>query len=166
MKTLKIYYIDENYIKYLRRFDKIVPYNKTHTRPYIGVVYEYNGINYFATLSSLKQKHITMNENALDTFKINDGIWGIVNINNMIPAPTSCLTEVLPQVKDEKYRNLILNQTNHLNKHKYKLLSKVKQFRLRYDNGHLSSRLRKRCCNFKLLEEKCMEYENLILETS
>ena len=34
MKTLKIYYIDENYIKYLRKFDKIVPYNKTHTRPY------------------------------------------------------------------------------------------------------------------------------------
>ena len=101
MKTLKIYYIDENYIKYLRKFDKIVPYNKTHTRPYIGVVYEYNGINY----------------------------------------------------------------TNYLNRHKYKLLSKVKQFRLRYDNGYLSSRLRKRCCNFKLLEEKCKEYENLILET-
>ena len=166
MKTLKIYYIDENYINFLRRFDKIVPYNKTHTRPYIGVVYEYNGINYFAPLSSPNQKHLTMNGNALDIFKINDGIWGIVNINNMIPTPTSCLTEVLPQVKDEKYRNLILNQTNYLNRHKYKLLSKVKQFRLRYDNGHLSTSLRKRCCNFKLLEEKYMEYENLILETS
>ena len=107
-----------------------------------------------------------MNGNALDIFKINDGIWEIVNINNMIPTPTSCLTEVLPQVKDEKYRNLILNQTNYLNRHKYKLLSKVKQFRLRYDNGHLSTSLRKRCCNFKLLEEKYMEYESLILETS
>ena len=39
MKILKIYYINENYIKYLRKFDKIVPYNKTHTRPYIGVVF-------------------------------------------------------------------------------------------------------------------------------
>lgn len=84
----------------------------------------------------------------------------------MIPTPIYCLTEVLPQVKDEKYRNLILNQTNYLNKHKHKLLSKVKQFRSRYDKGHLSSRLRKRCCNFKLLEEKYMEYEKLLLETS
>ena len=40
MKILKIYYINENYIKYLRKFDKIVPYNKTHTRPYIGVVFK------------------------------------------------------------------------------------------------------------------------------
>ena len=96
------------YIKYLRKFDKIVPYNKAHTRPYIGVVYKYNGVNYFAPLSSPKPKHITMNEIALDISKINDGIWGIVNLNNMIPTPTFCLTEVLPQVKDEKYRNLIL----------------------------------------------------------
>lgn len=159
MKTLKIYYINENYIKYLRKFDKIVPYNKTHTRPYIGVVFKNNKIYYFAPLSSPKPKHLTMNENALDIFKIQDGEFGIVNINNMIPTPISCLTEVLPLVKDEKYRNLVLNQTTYLNKHKSELLAKVKQFKLRYDKGHLSSRLRERCCNFELLEEKCREYE-------
>ena len=159
MKTLKIYYINENYIKYLRKFDKIVPYNKTHTRPYIGVVFKNNKIYYFAPLSSPKLKHLTMNENALDIFKIQDGEFGIVNINNMIPTPISCLTEVLPLVKDEKYRNLVLNQTTYLNKHKSELLAKVKQFKLRYDKGHLSSRLRERCCNFELLEEKCREYE-------
>ena len=74
MKILKIYYINENYIKYLRKFDKIVPYNKSYTRPYIGVVYEYNRMHYFAPLSSPKPKHITMNEDALDIFKINNGI--------------------------------------------------------------------------------------------
>lgn len=38
MKNLKIYYIDEGYINYLRQFDKNVAYNKNTTRPYIGIV--------------------------------------------------------------------------------------------------------------------------------
>ena len=42
MKTLKIYYIDNNYINYLRKFDNRVAYNKTKNRPYVGVVYTFN----------------------------------------------------------------------------------------------------------------------------
>ena len=33
MKNLKIYYISENYINYLRQFDSNVAYNKNTTRP-------------------------------------------------------------------------------------------------------------------------------------
>ena len=47
MKNLKIYYISESYINYLRQFDKNVAYNKNTTRPYIGIVYTYNNYNYF-----------------------------------------------------------------------------------------------------------------------
>ena len=46
MKNLKLYYIDEEYINYLREFDNNVAYNKNKTRPYIGVVYTYNNYNY------------------------------------------------------------------------------------------------------------------------
>ena len=104
MKTLKIYYIDNNYINYLRKFDDRVAYNKTKTRPYVGVVYTFNNQTYFAPLSSPKPKHLTMNKDAIDIFKIKDGELGIVNINNMIPTPISCLTEVLPLVKDMQYK--------------------------------------------------------------
>ena len=79
MKTLKIYYIDNNYINYLRKFDNRVAYNKTKTRPYVGVVYTFNKETYFAPLSSPKHKHLTMNEKAVDIFKIKDGELGIVN---------------------------------------------------------------------------------------
>ena len=131
MKTLKIYYIDNNYINYLRKFDNIVAYNKTKTRPYVGVVYTFNNQTYFAPLSSPKPKHLIMNNRALDIFKIKDGELGIVNINNMIPTPKSCLTEVLPLVKpkscltevlplvkDMQYKKLIIEQTTYLNNHK------------------------------------------------
>ena len=113
MKTLRIYYIDNDYINYLRKFDDRVAYNKTKTRPYVGVVYTFNNQTYFAPLSSPKPKHLTMNNRALDIFKIKDGELGIVNINNMIPTPKSCLTEVLPLVKDKQYRK-VNYRTNYL----------------------------------------------------
>ena len=34
MKNLKLYYIEEKYIDYLRNFDKRVAYNKDKSRPY------------------------------------------------------------------------------------------------------------------------------------
>lgn len=37
MKNLKLYYIDEVYINYLRQFDSNIAYNKVTTRPYIGL---------------------------------------------------------------------------------------------------------------------------------
>ena len=159
MKTLKIYYIDTNYINYLRKFDNRVAYNKSKARPYVGVVYTFNNQTYFAPLSSPKPKHLTMNNRALDIFKIKDGELGIVNINNMIPTPISCLTEVLPLVKDKQYRKLIIEQTTYLNNHKRELLDKVNFFMLKYDTNKLSKRTKDRCCAFRLLEEKCKEYE-------
>ena len=65
-KMLKIYYLDDKYINYLRQFDEKVAYNKNQTRPYVGVVYTFNGFNYFAPLSSPKPKHLLMKEKALD----------------------------------------------------------------------------------------------------
>ena len=84
-KRLTLYYIDSDYINYLREFDNRVPYNKNARRPYIGIVYVYNNNNYFAPLSSPKPKHLTMNEKAIDIFKIDHGKLGIVNINNICP---------------------------------------------------------------------------------
>lgn len=159
MNKLKIYYIDNDYIDYLRKFDKKVPFNKSKTRPYVGVVYTFNNQTYFAPLSSPKPKHLTMNKDAIDIFKIDDGELGIVNINNMIPTPISCLTEVLPLINEKKYKYLIINQTEYLNKYKSELMSKVKKFILQYNKNLLPKRIKDRCCDFNLLEEKCKEYE-------
>ena len=73
MKNLKIYYISESYINYLRQFDKNIAYNKNTTRPYIGIVYTYNNYNYFAPFASPKTKHININPKAIDIYKIKDG---------------------------------------------------------------------------------------------
>lgn len=159
MKKLKLYFIQSEYIDYLRKYDNRVAYNKVPNRPYIGVVYTYNGFNYFAPLSSPKKKHIAMNANMIDIFKIKDGELGIVNINNMIPCVMEVLTEAIPNITDKRYKVLLENQLSYINSKRDILLKKVKNFQSRYRNGFLQDNIMKRCCNFELLEEKALEYE-------
>ena len=158
--NLKLYSIDDNYINYLRKYDKKVPFNKTKTRPYIGIVYKYNGNNYFAPLSSPKEKHLKINDKAIDIYKIDKGILGVINLNNMIPAPMECLTEVLKTITDKTYKILLEKQITYINDNKKELLKKVNQFQLRYRKEHLSETIINRCCNFILLEEKCKKWKN------
>lgn len=157
-RSLKLYFIDDKYVDYLREFDDKVYYNKRTTRPYVGVVYTFNKHNYFAPLSSPKPKHLKMNSKAIDIFKINNGRQGIVNINNMIPTPKECLTEAIANTIDPVYKNLLITQTSVLNSNKRALLNKVKQFQNRYKKGLLSKSILDRCCNYPLLEKKCQEY--------
>ena len=163
MKNLKIYYISESYINYLRNYDKNVAFNKNTTRPYIGIVYTYNNYNYFAPLASPKTKHKSINPKAIDIFKIKDGELGVVNINNMIPTPIEELTEVLPTVKDQKYRKMLEGQLTFLNNHKADLFKKINYFQNMYRKGHLTENILNRCCNFILLEEVFKKYLRHIL---
>ncbi len=157
-KRLKLYYIDDDYVEYLREFDDRVPYNKKGTRPFVGVVYEYNGFNYFAPLASPKTKHLKISTKALDVFKIDDGKLGIVNLNNMIPTPSECLTEVISSINDIQYKILLNNQIAFLNSYKDELYAKTKKFQNQYRKGYLDDKVKSRSCNFLLLEEKCLEY--------
>lgn len=159
MEKLKLYYISTEYINYLRQYDTKVFFNKNQTRPYIGVVYKINGINYFAPLASPKLKHQKMNPKSLDIFKIKQGKLGIININNMIPTPLFCLTEVIPLVKDAEYKNLLENQLTYINNHRRELFAKINLFLTKYENNQFSASLLNRCCDFKLLEEKCSKYK-------
>lgn len=159
MKSLKLYFIYDKYIDYLRKFDKRVPYNKNKKRPYIGIVYEYNGINYFAPLSSPKKKHLKIRQNAVDVFKIDDGKLGVININNMVPTPLECLTDVFSNFNgNEEYRSLLFNQLKKINNDRERLFKKIIRFQTEYRKGCFSDTILNRCCNFLLLEEKCALY--------
>lgn len=162
-KKLTLYYIDSKYINYLREFDNRVPYNKGTTRPYIGTVYTYNNIDYFAPLSSPKEKHLKLKKSMVDIWKIDDGKLGIINFNNMVPCTSDVLTEVLPTVKDIKYKKLLQNQISSLNANRDIILKKVKLFHEQYNHNNLSKHILERCCDFRLLEKKCEEYSKKII---
>ena len=87
MEKLILVRLDSKYCDYLRQYDKKVPFNydKKELRPFIGILFTIDNCQYFAPLSSPKPKHKSLT-NTIDLLKINDGEYGVVNFNNMIPV--------------------------------------------------------------------------------
>ncbi len=160
--------IDSNYCDYLRSFDKRVMYNKDkkELRPFVGVIFKIGNIEYFAPLASPKLKHLTMRNN-LDFLKINGGSLGVINFNNMIPVLKSNYTlidlnTVPTNNKERTYYYLLMAQLSWLNAHSMQVIKKAKHLYNLYLTDKIYISLKNRCCNFSLLEEKCLEYHNLV----
>lgn len=164
IRNFKIVKVDYKYCDYLRQFDKRVPYNagSKELRPFIGILFSVNGCEYFAPLSSPKVKHIHMKNN-LDMVKIDNGRYGVVNFNNMIPVSLRnyVLFDLNATPKDTyelKRLNLLKSQLIWLNKNIRNVKGKALNLYNKYKNNKLPERVKLRCCNFILLEEKCAEY--------
>ena len=162
--NLSFYTVNSDYRDYLRQFDKCVPYTmqQKSTRPFLGVLIEVNGHTYYAPLSSPKPKHQKM-KNQLDFIKINQGYWGAINLNNMIPIMPELATKVNPNeltrnYDNEKYRNLLNNQLSWCNSNKDYIVKKAHNLYNKITGGNANMQLQSRCCNFLLLEDKSLEY--------
>jgi len=165
--NLKIVRVDSNYCDYLRKFDKKVTYNKNEKelRPFIGILFKIEECEYFAPLSSPKNKHRKM-KNTIDFFKINNGKLGAVNFNNMIPVQKHNyslvdLNKETLTVSEMKYQKLLKEQLTWLNSNYNQVKDKSFKLYQLYDCGKLPENIKLRCCNFKLLEQKCLLYNNL-----
>ena len=165
-KKIKIVKVDSDYCNFLRKYDDKVSYNAGNKewRPFVGILFTVNNCKYFAPLSSPKPKHIKL-KNALDIIKINDGIYGVVNFNNMIPVTNNNYTEFdlnkKTNEKNEQYRiQLLNNQLRWLTSNKKDIYQKSKILYNLYINDKLPKNVKDRCCNYPLLEEKCAIYNN------
>ena len=164
---LEIVIVNSDYCDYLRRYDNKVAYNKNEKelRPFIGILFKIDTYEYFAPLSSPKPKHKSM-KNTLDFLKIKKGELGAVNFNNMIPVnPTDYALIDLDKksltVNELKYQKLLKEQLAWLNANYNQVKNKSFKLYQLYNNGRLPQNIRLRCCNFKLLEEKCAEYNKM-----
>ncbi|MBE6140746.1 MAG: type III toxin-antitoxin system ToxN/AbiQ family toxin [Firmicutes bacterium] len=166
-KNLMLVIIDKDYCNFLRSFDNRVPFNfnKKELRPFIGVLFEVNKCLYFAPLSSPKAKHLKLKNN-IDFLKIDEGKLGAINFNNMIPVTLKNIEKLDLNIneslnKDEfSYKKLLIEQYFWLNRNFKKLSEKSQLLYNKYNDNTLLKNVRDRCCNFKLLEEKCLEYNN------
>lgn len=162
--NLKIVRVDAEYCDYLREFDDKVTYNRYEKklRPFIGILFNIDDVEYFAPLSSPKLKHKKM-KNSIDFLKLKQGELGAVNFNNMIPVLKDNYFIVdlkkEPVTKEEiNYQKLLFEQLNWLNANKKQLRNKAHKLYYCYNKGELPKNIKDRCCNFKLLEEKCIVY--------
>lgn len=161
---MKVYTIDDGYVQYLKNYEPKVPDNKSETRPYIGVVLNIAGIQYYAPLTSPKPKHLTM-KNDKDFRKINGGIYGAINFNNMIPVDSKYIHEKdITNEPNIQYKNLLLNQLRCINQDIQAIATTASKLRQLYlaDEATLKSHdiaVKNRCCNFILLEQIYNQYQ-------
>ncbi len=173
-EKLKWYIADKKYINYLKTYDnKIenIDYSN-RLKPYLGIILFINNFNYYVPISSPKNKHYKMKED-IDFIKITreDRIIGILNLNNMIPISDMDI-RILDYKKIDNYRKF----DNEKEKRLYiaflslelKLINnkfeKIKENAIKLYNEKLirpNSKISKRCCDFKLLEEKCELYRQV-----
>lgn len=170
---LKWYVVDNEYVNYLKKFDdKVENINYSERlKPYVGILIKINEINYYVPISSVKEKHYKMNED-MDFIKImeNNRILGVLNLNNMIPIDNENV-RILKYKEINEYRKF----KNDKEKHQYisflsfelglinDKIEKIKSNAEELYNEKINrpnSKLSKRCCDFRLLEEKCKEYKN------
>lgn len=178
---MKLYVINHDYINYLKQFDNKVP-NVDYAdkfKLFLGKI-KFNtdtSISYYIPLTSYKPKFEKM-ENRLDFIKIqdpiDDTIIGAIDINNMIPAPDICVDDFTYdllrnnpsfETDDDKYMyfNLSMNELQYLNSIEDIIIDNAKFiFSLnRYENdGYIN--LKKRCCNYVLLQNKAIEFDQIV----
>lgn len=150
--------IRSDYLDYLRNYDDKVSQDKEGKRKFVGVLLEINDQKYYAPLSSPKAKHMTINDKAIDIFKIDGGRLGVINLNNMIPVPEMAIIRLdIENEPDEKYKNLLRNQAKVIHSNDDTIKKKAKRLYSIVNSGSHPN-LNSRCCNYKLLEDKCLQY--------
>lgn len=158
-QKLYFYEVEDDYIEYLSKFDIKIMYSKRENRKfkrkYIGILFQITNKYYIAPLSSFKEKHRTIKER-IDFIKIGDK--AVINLNNMFPVKLEHIKKVaIEEEKDYNYKELLRNE--------YKLcLPKFKKIiasaNVLYRQVTVyKMKISERCCDFKLLEQKCEIYK-------
>ncbi len=158
-QKLYFYEVEDDYIEYLSKFDIKIMYSKCENRKfkrkYIGILFKIDNKHYIAPLSSFKEKHKEIEER-IDFIKIGDK--AVINLNNMFPVRLEQIKKVeIEEEKDYNYKELLRNE--------YKLcLPKFKKIitsaNILYRQVTVyKMKISGRCCDFKLLEEKCEIYK-------
>ena len=171
---MKLYEITDEYINYLRKFDNKVYDNKEENRKvmrkYLGIVLNINQLNYYIPMSSPKKSDYKDNyirKSVIPIIRIISNeevdnipvLKGTLRISNMIPVPDSEL--ILYEPKNEKNKNykiLIEKELEFIGKNE-ELIKKYANILYKQKINNYDVSYIKNVVDFKLLEEKCIEYK-------
>lgn len=184
--NLQFVNVDTDYLKALHNACPEVYYKPTgyETKPFLGILIHQNGRKYVLPLSSAKQKHKTWKDVDKDRFLIysitkrkfmtRNSIWIPLNNDDVkLLHSVLDLKKMIP-IKDGVYSTVNLNLSSNDSKElvKYKnLLNKEYLFCLKiinsvlekatklYDKQMKTGKIIPFCCDFKLLENLCDDYQ-------
>lgn len=158
MASLRIYRIDDKYIRFLKSRDYRVQSNKNKRRPYVGVVLFVGSYQYFVPMESPKPNHATMKAGS-HILKIDQGQYGLLGFNNMIPVHQSALIAFdIDNEPDPKYAELLRRQASWINRNKSQVMEHASRTYFKRVNQK-NDFYDKICCDFKKLEKACNQYD-------
>ena len=137
--------------------------DKKSSRPFVGIIFSIMDFTYYAPLTSPKPKHLHMS-NQIDFLKINNGILGAINFNNMIPVNDFSIKEISMRMDEDDtqdlvmYKQLLMNQLSWCNSHRDSILKQAEKLYNLIVNDKAWKSLSDRCCNFSEGEKRCKEY--------
>lgn len=164
-KELCLYEIENEYIEYLLKFEPKVMYPK-EDRPYVGVLLQIGGMNYYAPLTSQIEKYSYATSNTLECYAIKEyakdnceSKTAYLLFGNMIPIGKQVKINIRRIRGITGYDGLLLKQSLVLKntKERNRILKKAdKIYKLRYKIPMLHNN----CVDFKYLEycAKCYDY--------
>ncbi len=159
MNHIKFYHITEAYVEYLRPCAPHLFYNRQEEgrrrRKYIGIVLHIHHMDYFAPLSSFKEKHAAMRD-SLDLIKVKN--YAVINLNNMFPVPEGQYEYVdIAREEDDKYRDLLRAEYRYIKKMEDKIRRSASLLYRKKVEGKKCA-VTERCIDFRKLEELCRRY--------
>lgn len=157
---LKFYEVDREYIQFLKENgdDKIpnIEYKK-HNKFFCGIVLTINNFNYFTPVSSYNKKVHTAFI-IKDKDRENNELRPISSLrfSFMFPCPIEYLNQKDFSKEDKKYQVLLRKELRYCNAN----VEKIKKIANEVYKLGLNENTRRKfnICNFKKLEEKCLEY--------
>lgn len=158
METLRIYRIEDKYIRYLKSRDYRVQDNKNRRRPYVGIVLYVGDYRYFVPMESPKSNHANI-KSGKHLMKLDGGKLGLLGFNNMIPVHDSALISFnINNEPDRQYAELLRRQVSYINKNKADVLNHASQTYYSVVKKE-NTFLQKICCDFKKLERACNRFD-------
>lgn len=174
MEKLKIYTVSDDYIEYIKKYDKNILFGRGEgyatSRKYVGVVLSMNDFQYFAPLSSPKDSDYFYKHGErlirrsiipiVRLIKGKNNLLGKIRLSNMIPVPSNCLTLYdIDNEPDIKYKSLLRDEIICIRKNRDTILKnakilynqKVKQYS---GINYLSSTV-----DFCTIENYCKQYK-------
>ncbi len=176
MRGLDIYKLSHEYVDYLQEKErKIRGFTKVsnnmsdeynNSKPYIGVVLDINGYQYFAPLTHPKEHYKNSSRffNQISTpIQLKNGRdYGRIMFCYMVPVCNNNVLEPIHinDIEDEKYKSVLMTQYFYMN-------SKEGNGKITKKANHLYHKVYKKpnhylykfCCDFELLEKISTDYQ-------
>lgn len=156
-EKLMMYDVSDEYRKYLSKYDSKV--SKKENRKFYGILVSNENMDYYIPFTSKINKN-TSTKLTINIKDTNKKIIAKLLLNNIIPV--NMKDAHIVDINNSKHKTYYINEIRYLHNKKVReeLIRKLNyMFDVLEDNNHYDFNFFKEvCCNFKLLEEKCLEY--------